>query len=106
MARPVWLVPYYTSDINKACTSFKVIAYEREGYDHRFKIPTNLGPTRHPCLISVCDKTIQRKVSYVQLVLAETAGYIDKIRKQCLAAGATEDFFGYVYTYRLVLMWK
>ena len=104
--RPVFLVPYYTEDADKACTSFKVIQYGQEGYDHRSKIPTNLESEEYPCLISIRDKNIQKKVSQVQLVRVDGAGKLVDIRERCGAAGATRDILGSAHTDHLFLMWK
>lgn len=106
MVRPVYLLPYYTEDVDKACTSFEVIWYGDEGYDHRFKIPTNLESSECPCLISVCDKDIQNKVSHILLARADGAGQMTTIRKRFGAAGSTSDILGSVSSYQLFLMWK
>ena len=104
MARPVWLVPYYTESVDKACTSFKVIEPGEEGYDHRFGIPTDSESQWGPCLISIRDKDIQSKVSHVQLVWAARRSLVDDIRRRFMATGFTDcisstDKF-------LYLMWK
>lgn len=109
MVRPVCLVPYYTEDVDKACTSFNIIKSGEEGYesyDHRFKIPINLAPEEHPCLISICDKNIQNKVSHVQLVRVDDDRKLVDIRERCGAAGATRDILGAAHTDHLFLMWK
>ncbi|PUU83575.1 hypothetical protein B9Z19DRAFT_1118917 [Tuber borchii] len=105
-AEPVWLVPYYTEDVDKACTSFQVIMYGQEGYDHRFKIPTNLEDRRYPCLISICDRNIQSKVSHVQLVRVTRPGQVDDIQRRCKATGVTTDILGTAHSDILHLMWK
>jgi len=89
MDRPVWLVPYYTEDVYKACTSFKLVTSEQEEYDPRFRIPIAPEPSNFPCLISICDRNIGTKVSYVQLLRAASAEQKDLIQSQCGAAGAT-----------------
>ena len=104
-ARPAWLVPYYTEDINKACTSFKVVGFSEEGYDDRFKIPAS-KPTWLPCLISMSDKDIQSKVSHVQLVRVTKTGELDEIRKLCMATGVTDCIVGLTGADFVYLMWK
>ena len=106
MVRPVYLVPYYTEDVGKACTSFKVIRYGEEGYDHRFKIPTGLKSGEYPCLISICDKNIQNKISQVQLVRVNGPLKLVELRVRCGAAGATRNILGSAHTDHLFLMWK
>ena len=106
MVRPVCLVPYYTEDVDKACTSFKVIKSGEEGYDHRFNIPTILEPENHLCLLSVCDKDIQNKVSHIQLVRVASDKLLDDILERFKATGATPDFLGPGYQDYLFLMWK
>ena len=106
MVRPVYLVPYYTEGFDKACTSFGIIKFGEEGYDHRFKIPTNLNSREYPCLISIRDKNIQKKVSQVQLVRVGRAMELVDIRERCGAAGATRDILGSAHSDHLFLMWK
>ena len=109
MVRPVCLIPYYTEDVDKACTSFKIIKYGEEGYesyDHRFKIPTILEPQRQPCLLSICDRDIREKVSHVQLVRVAKSDQLDGIRKRCGAAGTTRDILYSAHSDYLYLMWK
>ncbi|PUU83577.1 hypothetical protein B9Z19DRAFT_1118919 [Tuber borchii] len=106
-AEPVCLVPYYTEDVDKACTSFKVIRPEEEGYDHRYKIPTNLASEDYPCLISICDRDIQNKVSHVQLARVDTDKELVDIKERFGAAGATRDILGHAHdSDYLFLMWK
>ena len=106
MARPAWLVPYYTEDINKACTSFRVIGCPGEGSDPQFRIPGHSKSTWRPCLISICDKDIQSKVSRVQLVRVTNAGQLDEIRKLCMATGVTDCIFGVADADWVYLMWR
>ena len=117
MARPVWLVPYYTEDIDKACTSFKVIPYGQKGYDPQFKIPVGLESQGYPCLISICDQDIQSKVSHVQLVQVTTGGPVSafgggmhvsvgNIRELCKATGVTDCLLSSPGSGYLYLMWK
>ena len=106
MVRPVCLVPYYTEDVDKACTSFEVINPGQEGYDHRSKIPIDLEPEEHPCLISICDKNIQNKVSHVQLVRVDNSDKLIDIQERCGAAGATCEILGAAHDDHLFLIWK
>ena len=109
MVRPVCLVPYYTEDVDKACTSFNLIKSGEEGYDsydHRFKIPTILEPEKHPCLLSICDRDIQDKVSHVQLVRVPEFCQLNGILERFKATGATRDILGRAHTDHLFLMWK
>jgi len=106
LARPVWLVPYYTADINRACTSFKFIKYGEDGYDHQFKLPLNLESQRYPCLISICDRDIQSKVSYVQLVRVPDSGQKDNIQARFKATGITADILVSAHRDYLYLIWK
>jgi len=106
LARPAWLIPYYTNDIDKACTSFKVISYGQDGYDHRFKIPLNLQFEFHPCLISICDRDIRKKVSHVQLVRVDSLAQKNDIQKRYKAAGVTAEILGTSHSDHLYLMWK
>jgi len=103
MARPVWLVPYYTEDINKACTSFKVIQHGQKGYDPQFKIPVGLESQGYPCLISICDQGIQSKVSHVLLVPPgmEVISIHDRYMATSFIACVHSPASGYFY-----LMWK
>ena len=106
MVRPVYLIPYYTEDVDKACTSFEIIFYGDERYDHRFKISTNLESSEcRPCLISICDKDIQKKVSHILLVRVDKTKKLAEIERRFGAAGATGDLFGPGYD-RVFLMWK
>jgi len=115
MARPVWLVPYYTEDIDKACTSFKVIPYGQKGYDPQFKIPVGLESRRYPCLISICDQDVRSKVSHVQLVQVTIGGMgfgggmhasVGNIRETCKATGVTDCLLSSAGGGYLYLMWK
>jgi len=106
MDRPVWMVPYYTEDFDSACTSFKVVTYEQEGYDPRFQIPMDLESPRYPCLISVCDRDIRRKVSHIQLLRVSQTDRRDSIQRECGATGVTDDIVGSAHNDYLFLMWK
>ncbi|KAG0125146.1 hypothetical protein HOY82DRAFT_572292 [Tuber indicum] len=105
-ATPVWLVPYFTEDRCKACTSFKVVTREKEEYDPRFRIPIAPEPSEFPSLISICDRNIKRKVSYVQLLRVGETEQKDLIQSQCGATGATDNIAGSAHNRCLFLLWK
>ena len=58
------------------------------------------------CLIPICDRDVQSKVSYVRLVRVAGSEQKNDIQERCKATGVTAEILGSTHPDYLYLMWK